>query len=99
MTMVPTLIASSVGAGRTQGASLSDPAYNDPPQLSAALWEGKIQLHPCAGTEDPDYQRRGQATRGVGSLNASSVNAFIFISKLVTILSMMISYLSCLNTE
>ncbi|KAI6009320.1 Ca-transporting ATPase [Pisolithus marmoratus] len=41
MTMVPTLIASSIGAGWAPQArgSLSDPARYDPSRSSAALWE------------------------------------------------------------
>jgi len=64
MTMVPTLIASSVGAGWTQGAGLSDPAQNDPSKSSAALWEGKIQLHPDTRPDDPAYQRWGPRQPG-----------------------------------
>ena len=64
MTMVPTLIASSVGAGWTPSrAGLSDPAQNDPSKSSAALWEGKIQLHPDTKHDDPAYRRWGPKQR------------------------------------
>jgi Ca2+-transporting ATPase len=64
MTMVPTLIASSVGAGWTPSrAGLSDPAQNDPSKSSAALWEGRIQLHPDTRPDDPAYQRWGPRQR------------------------------------
>jgi len=71
MTMVPTIVASSVGAGWTPSRlGLSDPAQNDPSRSSAALWEGKIQLHPDTRPDDPAYQRWGpkQASAQVGSV-------------------------------
>ncbi|KAI0077064.1 calcium-translocating P-type ATPase [Panus rudis PR-1116 ss-1] len=57
MTMVPSLIASSVGAGWTPKSptALSDPAHFDPSKSSAALWEGKIQFHPDTDPNDPLY--------------------------------------------
>ncbi|KAL4062136.1 Ca-transporting ATPase [Scleroderma citrinum] len=59
MTMVPTLIASSIGAGWAPQArgSLSDPARYDPSRSSAALWEGKFQIHPETKPDDPIFQR------------------------------------------
>ncbi|EPQ52794.1 Ca-transporting ATPase [Gloeophyllum trabeum ATCC 11539] len=58
MTMVPTLIASSVGAGwAPQSGSLSDPAHNDPSRSTAALWEGKFQIHPETSPDDPFIQK------------------------------------------
>ena len=69
MTMVPTLIASSVGAGWTPSRTgLSDPAQNDPSKSSAALWEGKIQLHPDTAHDDPAYQRWGPKNHGESSV-------------------------------
>ena len=60
MTMVPTLVASSVGAGwTTSQLGLSDPAQNDPSRSSAALWEGKIQIHPDTKSDDLAYQLWG----------------------------------------
>ena len=58
MTMVPTLIASSIGAGWAPQArgSLSDPARYDPSKSSAALWEGKFQIHPDTKSDDPVFQ-------------------------------------------
>jgi len=58
MTMVPTLIASSIGAGWAPQArgSLSDPARYDPSRSSAALWEGKFQIHPDTKSDDPVFQ-------------------------------------------
>ncbi|KIJ14249.1 hypothetical protein PAXINDRAFT_12900 [Paxillus involutus ATCC 200175] len=61
MTMVPTLIASSIGAGwapQSHG-SLSDPARYDPSKSSAALWEGKFQIHPDTKPDDPILQKWG----------------------------------------
>ncbi|KAI6165548.1 Ca-transporting ATPase [Pisolithus thermaeus] len=61
MTMVPTLIASSIGAGWAPQArgSLSDPARYDPSRSSAALWEGKFQIHPDTKADDPIFQNWG----------------------------------------
>jgi len=60
MTMVPMLVASSIGAGwAPQSGSLSDPAHSDPSKSSAALWEGKIQLHPDTKPDDPAYTQWG----------------------------------------
>jgi Ca2+-transporting ATPase len=58
MTMVPTLVASSIGAGwAPQAGSLSDPTHTDPSKSSAALWEGKIQIHPDTKADDPAYRQ------------------------------------------
>ena len=57
MTMVPTLIASSIGAGwapQSRGI-LSDPVRYDPSKSSAALWEGKLQIHPDTKPDDAVY--------------------------------------------
>ncbi|KAF9234118.1 Ca-transporting ATPase [Melanogaster broomeanus] len=65
MTMVPTLIASSIGAGwapQSHG-SLSDPARYDPSKSSAALWEGKFQVHPDTKSDDPILQKWGGRSR------------------------------------
>ena len=61
LTMAPTLMAGAVVAGQgwKQRGSLSDPASTDPSRSSAALWEGKIQLHPDTDPEDPVYKRFG----------------------------------------
>ncbi|KXN81316.1 Calcium-transporting ATPase 2 [Leucoagaricus sp. SymC.cos] len=60
MTMIPTLIAGAVAAGtRVPPGSLSDPAHADPSRSSAALWEGKLQLHPDTPKDDPAFVRFG----------------------------------------
>ena len=60
MTMVPTIIATSIGAGwAPQTGSLSDPTQNDPSRSSTALWEGKIQLHPETRKDDPAFKKWG----------------------------------------
>ncbi|KIP10478.1 hypothetical protein PHLGIDRAFT_84980 [Phlebiopsis gigantea 11061_1 CR5-6] len=61
MTMVPTLVASSIGAGwhPQSPTGLSDPAHYDPSKSSAALWENKIQIHPETKPDDPVYKRWG----------------------------------------
>ncbi|KAL1663042.1 hypothetical protein GGF50DRAFT_103433 [Schizophyllum commune] len=65
LTMAPTLMAGAVVAGQgwKQRGSLSDPASTDPSRSSAALWEGKIQLHPDTDPEDPVYKRFGGGGR------------------------------------
>lgn len=60
MTMVPTLIASSIGAGwapQSRG-TLSDPARYDPSKSSAALWEGRLQIHPDTKPDDALYRTK-----------------------------------------
>lgn len=58
MTMVPSLIASSIGAGWSpmSPSDLSNPAKFDPSKSSAALWEGKVQIHPDTKPDDPVYK-------------------------------------------
>ncbi|KAG8758361.1 hypothetical protein FRC14_000203 [Serendipita sp. 396] len=60
MTLVPSLVASSVGA-RWQPTSdgLHDPANGDPSKSSAALWEGKLQLHPDTTKDHPAFEKWG----------------------------------------
>ncbi|KDQ14940.1 hypothetical protein BOTBODRAFT_109588 [Botryobasidium botryosum FD-172 SS1] len=64
MTMVPTLIGASVGAGgwAARPGSLSDPAGTDPSRSSAALFNGQIQIHPETDKTDPFYRRWGSHT-------------------------------------
>ncbi len=60
LTMVPSLIIGSVGNPKYVQPDLqSDPANSDPSKSSAALWEGKLQIHPDTATDDPIYQRFG----------------------------------------
>ncbi|KAF9565395.1 calcium-translocating P-type ATPase [Agrocybe pediades] len=59
LTMAPTLIIGAVAAGQAylQAGSLSDPAGADPSKSSAALWEGKLQIHPETSPDDPVYRQ------------------------------------------
>lgn len=59
LTMAPTLMAGTIATGQSymQPGSLSNPAQTDPSKSSAALWEGKIQLHPDTDKNDPAYKR------------------------------------------
>ncbi|OCF76311.1 calcium-translocating P-type ATPase, PMCA-type [Kwoniella mangroviensis CBS 8886] len=64
LTMVPTLIAGTVGAGahwvhQTGSASLSNPAGADPSRSTAELFQGKVQLHPQTDRNDPLYTKFG----------------------------------------
>ncbi|KIY43940.1 calcium-translocating P-type ATPase [Fistulina hepatica ATCC 64428] len=61
MTMAPTLMASAVAAGQswTRHGSIANPAGADPSISSAALWEGKIQIHPDTDRSDDVYRRYG----------------------------------------
>lgn len=44
--MVPTLVATTIGAGWVPKGDLSDPANEDPSRSSAALYDGRITIHP-----------------------------------------------------
>ncbi|KAF7316904.1 Calcium-transporting ATPase [Mycena chlorophos] len=59
LAMAPTLMMGTIAASHawTNPGSLSDPTQDDPSRSSAALWEGKLQLHPGTSPEDPLYQR------------------------------------------
>ncbi|WWC61624.1 calcium-translocating P-type ATPase, PMCA-type [Kwoniella dejecticola CBS 10117] len=64
LTMVPTFIAGTVGAGahwvhQTGNASLSNPAGSDPSRSTAELFQGKVQLHPQTDRNDPLYNKFG----------------------------------------
>jgi len=60
LAMVPTLIATTVGAGwMPQFGLLSDPASQDPSRSSAALWEGKVQFHPDTPANDNTFLKWG----------------------------------------
>lgn len=59
MTMVPTLIAAGVGARWQPKGPLYDPANGDPSKSSAALWNGKLQLHPDTPSNHPAYAKWG----------------------------------------
>ncbi|PCH42057.1 Ca-transporting ATPase [Wolfiporia cocos MD-104 SS10] len=74
MAMVPTLVASSVGAGwaphNPQG--LANPANYDPSKSSAALWEGRTQTHPPTNPVDPAQQAWGSSSRSSHSHSTSA---------------------------
>ncbi|KAL0574047.1 plasma membrane calcium [Marasmius crinis-equi] len=60
LAMAPTLMAGSIAAHgyvHNAGKDLSDPASEDPSKSSAALWEGKLQLHPDTSPDDPAYKK------------------------------------------
>ena len=60
MTIAPTMVMAAAVAGstyRTPAGSLSDPAHADPSKSSAALWEGKLQIHPETPKDDPVYRK------------------------------------------
>jgi len=65
MTMAPTMIMAAAVAGGTykQSGSLSDPAGADPSKSSAALWEGKLQIHPDTPADDPIYKHMPQSAK------------------------------------
>ncbi|KAJ7349180.1 hypothetical protein DFH08DRAFT_697693 [Mycena albidolilacea] len=47
----------------TQLGSLSDPTHSDPSRSSAALWEGKVQLHSGTDAQDPVHHPFGESQR------------------------------------
>ncbi|KAJ7608118.1 hypothetical protein DFH06DRAFT_1379188 [Mycena polygramma] len=61
LAMTPTLMIGTIAASHawTAPGSLFDSTHSDPSRSSAALWEGKLQLHPGTSPEDPLYQRFG----------------------------------------
>ncbi|PVG04175.1 calcium-translocating P-type ATPase [Serendipita vermifera] len=60
MSMVPALVASSVAARwQPKSDGLHDPANGDPSKSSAALWDGKLQLHPETERNHPAFQMWG----------------------------------------
>ncbi|KAJ7227098.1 Ca-transporting ATPase [Mycena pura] len=67
LAMAPTLMMGTIAASHawTQPQSLSDPTQDDPSRSSAALWEGKLQLHPGTSPEDPLFQRFGGSRSNV----------------------------------
>jgi Ca2+-transporting ATPase len=66
LTMVPTVIAGTVGAGAHwvsaaggNALALSNPAAQDPSRSTAELFAGKVQLHPDTDPNDPMYAKFG----------------------------------------
>jgi P-type Ca2+ transporter type 2C len=59
MAMVPTLVAGTIVVRPKPNGKLSDPADADPSRSSAALWEGRLQLHPDTPHDDPAFKRYG----------------------------------------
>ncbi|KAL7414094.1 calcium-translocating P-type ATPase [Mrakia frigida] len=60
LAMIPTLIATSVGAGWTPTSSnLADPSGQDPSASTAALASGKISMHPDTDRNDPLWKKFG----------------------------------------
>ncbi|KAJ7871380.1 Ca-transporting ATPase [Mycena olivaceomarginata] len=61
----PTLMMGTIAASHawTQPGSLSDPTHSDPSRSSAALWEGKVQLHSGTDAQDPVHQLFGESQR------------------------------------
>lgn len=64
LTMVPTLIAGTVGAGahwvyQTNPAALADPANQEQTKSTVDLYTGKVQLHPDTDPKDPLYVKFG----------------------------------------
>lgn len=64
LTMIPTVVAGTVGAGgnwlnQLNPDGLSDPANQDPSRSTRDLFAGKVQLHPDSDPNDPLYERFG----------------------------------------
>jgi Ca2+-transporting ATPase len=57
--MAPTIVLGAIASGSSylHTGSLSDPAHADPSKSSAALWEGKLQIHPDTPPDDPVYRK------------------------------------------
>ncbi|KAF8340446.1 calcium-translocating P-type ATPase [Cantharellus anzutake] len=67
LAMVPTLVASTVGAGwvPARAVDLADPAHDDPSRSSTALYNGAIQIHPDTPLDDPLWQKFGTRSQQV----------------------------------
>ncbi|KZT57691.1 Ca-transporting ATPase [Calocera cornea HHB12733] len=64
LTMVPTLVAASVGAGWVpQAGSFSDPAGMDPSRSTAGLVDDGIQVHPDTPHDDFAWKKWGNKGR------------------------------------
>lgn len=64
LTMVPTLIAGTVGAGshwiyQTNPEALADPANQEQTKSTVDLYKDKVQLHPDTDPNDPLYAKFG----------------------------------------
>ncbi|KAJ7650379.1 Ca-transporting ATPase [Roridomyces roridus] len=72
LAMAPTLMMGTIAASHAwtqppslaNPGSLSDPTNSDPSRSSAALWEGKGQIHPGTDPKDPLYERFGGRQQG-----------------------------------
>lgn len=87
LTMVPTVIAGTVGAGAHwvtphNSIGLSNPAGQDPSYSTAELFKGKVQLHPRTNPDDPLYAKfglqppesRGSSVSGAEGLSSGDAN-------------------------
>ncbi|KAH9440162.1 hypothetical protein Pst134EB_030791 [Puccinia striiformis f. sp. tritici] len=63
MTMVPTLVVTSIGAGwqpqRNTDVSLADPASGNPTASTTRLWCDQVEVHPDTDVDDPVYVKMG----------------------------------------
>ncbi|EFP75603.2 uncharacterized protein PGTG_00934 [Puccinia graminis f. sp. tritici CRL 75-36-700-3] len=78
MTMVPTLVVTSIGAGwqpqkqNEQGVSnLADPASTNPTASTTRLWCDQVEVHPDTDVDDPVYVKMGANRAKKGSLPPS----------------------------
>ncbi|PLW48503.1 hypothetical protein PCASD_04243 [Puccinia coronata f. sp. avenae] len=69
MTMVPTLVVTSIGAGwqpqKNEELSLADPASGNPTASTTRLWCDQVEVHPDTDVHDPVYIKMG-ANRSKG---------------------------------
>lgn len=61
MTMVPTLVVTSIGAGwqPQKAGSLADPASGNPTASTTRLWCDQVEVHPDTDEQDPVYIKMG----------------------------------------
>ncbi|KAI8460792.1 hypothetical protein BY996DRAFT_8463651 [Phakopsora pachyrhizi] len=62
MTMVPTLVMTSIGAGwqpQKGGGSLADPASSRPNKSTSKLWSERVEVHPDTDPADPVFIKYG----------------------------------------
>jgi Ca2+-transporting ATPase len=76
LTMIPSMVVSGVTTNwKLQPGSLSDPASADPSKSSAALWEGKMEVHPDTNADDDAFKllaRHVPAKAGAGAAGSAS---------------------------
>ncbi|KAG0145622.1 hypothetical protein CROQUDRAFT_45541 [Cronartium quercuum f. sp. fusiforme G11] len=85
MTMVPTLVVTSIGAGwqpyPARRTSLADPGSSDPSRSTAELWIKKVEVHP----ETPPDDVRKKFSYLVSLMILSAIMAYVWFFSCVSL--------------